>query len=75
MSDYQPIDCGLHSKLELAIMHGSVIPVRIHRPDEEASQQHIKPLDLVTRNQEEYLLFEDEEGREVELRLDYLHFL
>ena len=68
-TDYQPIDCGLYSEYELAIMHrqplrtvwveGNVIFDRI-----------LLPTDLKTRSGEEFLYGRDEEGRAVEIRLD-----
>ena len=70
MTDYTPIDCGLHSEYELAIMHGDTL--RLEWRD-ESCRQHIgsvKPLDLQARNHEEFLLAETREGERLQIRLD-----
>ena len=72
MSDYKPVDCGFHSELEVAIMHGSTLKVRYHQPNQPAQELLIKPIDLQTRQHEEYLIFENQQGNRNELRLDYL---
>ena len=52
MTDYTPVDCGLHSNYELAIMQHQ--PVRLSWQDNEASvhTETVLPTDLVTRNGE-----------------------
>ena len=75
MSDYKPVDCGFHSELEVAIMHGSTLQVRYHQPGQPVQEQQIKPIDLQTRQHEEYLIFENQQGKRDELRLDYLQFI
>ncbi|TCK17031.1 Rof transcriptional antiterminator [Thiogranum longum] len=70
MTDYTPIDCGLHSEYELAIMHGDMLRLEWH---DESCQPHIepvKPLDLQAHNSEEFLLVETREGEKLQIRLD-----
>lgn len=70
MTDYTPIDCGLHSEYELAIMHGETLQIEWR---DEAGQQHstsVKPIDLQVRDHEEFLLAETREGEQLQIRLD-----
>lgn len=69
--DYRPIDCGLYSEYELAIMHRQHL--RVHWRDDEG-RDHLAvllPLDLRTEpSKEEFLLARDIDGHAVKLRLD-----
>lgn len=73
MSDdegYTPIDCGLYSEYELAVMHRR--PMRLHWRD-EAGTDHIEvvlPQDLRTEDKCEYLHAERQDGTTLRLRLD-----
>lgn len=55
-TDYRPIACETYSELELAIMHRDRL--WMHWRDEEGLNhiETIRPLDLETRNHEEFLL-------------------
>ncbi|MFO7593500.1 MAG: Rho-binding antiterminator [Pseudomonadota bacterium] len=67
---YTPIDCGLYSEYELAIMHKR--PIRLHWQD-EAGEDHVEsimPKDLKTADKREYLIAERDDGSTFELRLD-----
>ncbi len=70
--DYQPVDCGFHSELELAIMHDRRLTIRWQQADGAAQQQSLKPIDLITRQHQEFLVYEDEAGQRDEIRLDNL---
>ncbi len=72
MTDYRPIDCGLHSEYELAIMQGRRLTLRWHEAGGEARRETLLPIDLVTRDGAEYLLAEDRDGRRLEIRLDHI---
>ncbi len=72
MTDYRPIDCGLHSEYELAIMQGRRLTLRWREAGGEARRETLLPLDLVTRDGAEYLLAEDSDGRRLEIRLDHI---
>lgn len=68
--EYRPIDCGVYSGYELAIMHRQAL--RVHWRDEVGADHLavLQPRDLQTRQGEEYMLAVDTEGRELALRLD-----
>lgn len=73
MSDddnYTPIDCGLYSEYELAIMHRR--PLRLHWQDEQGGDHidHVVPQDLETADKREYLIAARQDGTTLRLRLD-----
>jgi len=72
MTDCTPIGCGLHSKYELAILHGKRLHISWVQPDGQLRVEVLKPRDLQTRNHEEYLIAEQHDGQQLELRLDYI---
>jgi Rho-binding antiterminator len=70
MTDYTPIDCGIHSEYELAIIQRK--PLRVSWRDAHG-RSHIAvvlPVDLVTRDHAEYLIARNEQQQQLELRLD-----
>ena len=69
-TDYRPIDCSLYGEYELAIMHGKRL--RISWRDTEGSPriEVLIPVDLRTRQGEEFLVAKDHNGFEREIRLD-----
>ena len=72
MTDYTPVDCGLHSSYELAIMQHQL--VRLSWLDNEASMhtETVLPTDLVTRNGEEFMRITRAGGDSLEIRLDHI---
>ncbi len=72
MTDYTPIDCGLHSEYELAILRGKRLRISWRGADGQHHIDVLKPLDLQTRNREEFLIGEDRQGQQLELRLDHI---
>lgn len=72
-SDYQPIDCGLHSRYEVAILHRAKL--RVHWRDEQGTDhvERLLPQDLETRAGAEYLLARDEQHEPRRIRLDRIH--
>lgn len=69
--DYRPIDCGLHSRYELAIMHGTPLHLLWCDAQGEEHEATLRPLDLrTTPTKEELLVAKDEHGARVEIRLD-----
>lgn len=72
MTDYTPIDCGLHSEYELAILHAKRLRISWRRTDGQLHIDVLKARDLQTRNHEEYLIAEQHNGQQLELRLDYI---
>ena len=72
MTDYTPIDCDLHSEYELRILQQRPLCVRWRDPDGQHHIETLQPLDLVTRNREEFLVAENRQGQQLEIRLDYI---
>ena len=72
MTDYTPVDCGLHSSYELAIMQHQL--VRLSWLDNEASMhtETVLPTDLVTRNGEEFMRITRAGVDSLEIRLDHI---
>ena len=72
MTDYTPVDCGLHSSYELAIMQHQL--VRLSWLDNEASMhtETVLPTDLVTRNGEDFMRITRAGGDSLEIRLDHI---
>jgi Rho-binding antiterminator len=70
MTDYQPIDCGLHSEYELAIMHGNKLMLSWHDSTGTEHVERLVPTDLRSRNGEEFMVAINAEGEELEIRLD-----
>lgn len=69
---YTPIPCALYDTYELAIMHNETL--RLAWQD-AAGQDHIallRPYDLQTRKDGEYLLARDDNDTPLCIRLDYI---
>lgn len=75
MTDYTPVDCGLHSEYQLAIMHRDRIKLGWR---DTAGANHLEtviPVDLRTRSNEEFLVASVSDGTQLEIRLDRItHF-
>lgn len=69
-TDYRPIPCQMYAELEVAIMHQIRIRMAWHTAEGKARLEQVLPVDLCTREQEEYLLAEDCRGHPLEVRLD-----
>ena len=69
MSDYQPIDCGVHSELELLAMHRTQVCLEIRQADNQMEEIHGRVLDVFTKEGAEYLRLATEE-EELNVRLD-----
>lgn len=72
MTDYRPIDCGLYSRYELAILRRRLLRLTWTEPDGITHIENVRPLDLKTRSSEEFLVAEDSNGRPLEIRLDHI---
>ena len=74
MDPYQPIDCALHSELELLAMRGA--RVRFVLADDSGARSATvgRVRDLFCRESAEYLLLVDDQGAEREIRLDQIVF-
>ena len=73
MSDYRPIACSDHERLEIAALKRQWLDLTVATGD-RAGRQHLMPLDVTTRDGAEWLLAETEAGEQLTLRLDWLQF-
>lgn len=69
-TDYRPIPCQMYAELEVAIMHQIRIRMAWHTVEGRTRLEQVLPVDLRTREHEEYLLAEDSHGYPLEVRLD-----
>ncbi len=67
MNNYQKISCEDHSIYELVIMRGQSMKVEIN-----GEIIRIKPIDLLTKESQEFLIFIDELGDKKEIRADQI---
>lgn len=67
---YVPIECGLHSQYELAIMHGNNIQLSWMDQQQNRHSEEVTPLDLITRDRKEYLVIRTSNGEQYQVRLD-----
>ena len=73
MTDYKPISCDEHDRLELAVMHGT--PLDITYRDEKGHTQtetHIRATNVQTRDGAEWLTCQLPNGETRKLRLDWI---
>lgn len=72
-SDYQPIDCGLYSRYEEAILRRGKL--RVHWHDEQGADhvEVVLPTDLETLTGTEYLIARSEQHEPRSIRLDRIH--
>lgn len=69
MSDYKPVSCEAHSIYELAVMQRTPAVVR-WQEENEIREARLLPLDVETKNREEYLIAEDSGQVQLRIRLD-----
>lgn len=70
MSDYRPIACADHERLEFAALTKQWLQVVVS----SGATQRLQPLDVYTRDGAEWLKAQTEAGDVVTLRLDTLTF-
>ena len=70
-ADYVSISCATHSEYELVILHRQKLRLVWHEGN-VIHDRVILPLDLQTRNHEEFLIGRDETGASVTIRLDHI---
>ncbi len=68
--NYKPIECGLHSEYELAIMHGRTLQLQWQNENGKVLTEKLKPVDIEIRNQQEFLIARDTNHMIYEIRLD-----
>jgi Rho-binding antiterminator len=69
LSDYRPIACAQHERLEFAALTKQWLEVTV-----DGVAQRLLPLDVYTRGGAEWLLAKTESGEQLTLRLDMLQF-
>jgi Rho-binding antiterminator len=69
-SDYVPIACAAHERLEFAVLKR--LPLRLRYLEASAGEREarVMPLDVYTRDGAEWLAARDEAGAEFVVRLD-----
>ena len=70
MSDYVPIACIDHEKLEFAVLRRQQLAISFLDPREKVVRLRLLPTDVVTRQGAEWLHYRDESGAVGVLRLD-----
>ncbi|MGV8991736.1 MAG: transcriptional antiterminator, Rof [Thiobacillus sp.] len=73
MSDYQPITCAAHERLEIAALRRQWQSVNVIEGGWPGPQR-LLPVDVYTCDGAEWLVAETESGEQVTLRLDWLKF-
>lgn len=69
MTDYQPIACAQHERLEFSVLRKIPLDLKFVLHGEHKHEK-VLPLDVNTRNGAEWLKFRREDGSETEIRLD-----
>ncbi|MBT7307137.1 MAG: transcriptional antiterminator, Rof [Gammaproteobacteria bacterium] len=73
MVHYTPVSCALHSELELAILRKSPRLLKWVLESGEVREETITPVDLITRIEGEFLLFNTAQQERLEIRLDQIY--
>ena len=73
MSDYRPIACSDHERLEFAALKRQWLDVTV-KSGHGSTVQRLRPLDVYTRDGAEWLKAQTEADEVVTLRLDALKF-
>jgi len=69
VSDYKPVSCEAHSIYELAVMQRTTALVRWQERD-AIRETRLLPLDVETKDREEFLVAEDPNRKQLRIRLD-----
>jgi transcriptional antiterminator Rof (Rho-off) len=67
---YQPITCGLHESYQYAVITHARLDLSWRDALGALHQARVLPVDVVTRDKGEYLIFRDRNGEELAVRLD-----
>ena len=68
-TDYIPVTCTEYSRYELAVMHHRKLRL-IWAENDIIHCKIVTPVDLLTRNSEEFLIYLDLAGKKTQIRLD-----
>jgi len=69
MTDYKPIECGLHSEYELLIMRAQRVNIEFQGANELKQVHTGTPTDMISKNNAEFLEISSA-GRKELIRLD-----
>lgn len=69
-TDYQPVDCGLHSAYELLVLQHRSCTLDWYDAAGTLHSLVVTPTDLYTRNGEEFMAVTDNRGAAHAIRLD-----
>jgi len=69
--NYQPISCELYSEYELAIMRGHRIKL-VWQENQQTRIATVTPIDLLTREHQEFLVAVNHAGDQLQIRLDHI---
>ena len=72
MSDYQPIACADHERLELAVLKRQWLDVNV-AVGEQLGRHRLLPIDVYTEGKAEWLVAKTEQGAQLALRLDWFN--
>lgn len=67
---YKPVSCATHSEYELLIMHREIIRLRWLDNNGINDLSMVTAKDLQTKAGEEFLIIEDNHGKQYQVRLD-----
>jgi len=73
LSNYEPIPCIAHEKLEWAVLKRQWLEVEVMK-GERAGHHRLLPLDVYARDGAEWLEAQAESGEKLKLRLDVIKF-
>lgn len=65
---YVPVNCSFYDHFEAAITLKKVVAIRYYDNDGNLQDIMVKPIDLIQKNGEEFLLLEDQ----TKIRLDHI---
>ncbi len=67
---YEPIECGLHSEYELAIMHQVKVMLSWQEMDKPTQTEEVEPIDMIVRDKQEFIKVRTNNNKDIEVRLD-----
>jgi Rho-binding antiterminator len=67
---YEPIECGLHSEYELAIMHQIKVMLSWQETGKTTQTEEVKPINMIVRDKQEFIKVRTNNNKDIEIRLD-----
>jgi transcriptional antiterminator Rof (Rho-off) len=72
VTDYRPVDCDTHSRYEEAVLLRRRLRLKWRTSNGEVREELVRPVDVITKKGEEFLLAHTTDGEELMLRLDHI---